>query len=132
MRAPVRVVAAAIVRDGRVFAARRGPHVARPGLWELPGGKVEPGEDDRAALARELAEELALDASVGAYVAEAVHDYGDVAIRLVAYACVADGEPVLTDHDAVRWVDADGLDGLAWAPADVPLLDGVRRLLGGR
>ncbi|MCB9663272.1 MAG: (deoxy)nucleoside triphosphate pyrophosphohydrolase [Alphaproteobacteria bacterium] len=125
----VRVVAAAVVREGRVMACRRRPDLARGGLWELPGGKVEAGESDADALARELAEELGLTVVVGAHLAEAVHDYGDVAIRLVALACTTADEPVLTDHDAVAWVDREGLATLTWAPADLPLLEAVAPLL---
>lgn len=121
----IRVVAAALVRDGRVLACRRRPSLARGGLWELPGGKVEPGEADAHALARELQEELGLLVSVGEVLAESLHDYGDIAIRLVALACAGDGEPLLRDHDAVRWLAADELHTVTWAPADLPLLDAV-------
>lgn len=129
----IRVVAAAIVQRDRVLVARRRPELARGDLWELPGGKVEAGEDDREALAREIAEELQLSVTVGECLGEAVHDYGDVAIRLVAYACehVA-GEPALTDHAEVRWLDAPALDGLDWAPADVPLLPPLRAWMARR
>lgn len=122
----VRVVGAATVRDGRVLAARRRPDLARGGLWELPGGKVEAGEADRDALARELREELGLSVTVGPWLSEVIHDYGDVAIRLVAYATDAPStEPLLRDHDDVCWLSADELDRVVWAPADVPLLPSV-------
>ena len=122
----VRVVGAATVRDGAVLAARRRPDLARGGLWELPGGKVETAESDRDALARELLEELGLTVTVGPWLSEVIHDYGDVAIRLVAYATDAPStEPLLRDHDAVRWLCADELDVVEWAPADVPLLASV-------
>ena len=128
----VRVVGAATVRDGAVLAARRRPDLARGGLWELPGGKVERGESDRDALARELREELGLDVTVGAWLSEVIHDYGDVAIRLVAYATDAPGtEPLLRDHDAVRWLGPDAFDQVDWAPADLPLLPSVAAWLRG-
>lgn len=128
---PLRVVAAVLVRDGRVLAAQRPAHKSQGGLWELPGGKVEPGETDAQALARELREELGVDVVVGAAVAEGLHPYPARPVLLVALRCsLAPGaEPVAHEHQALRWVDAPGLDGLAWAPADLPLLPAVRALL---
>ena len=128
----VRVVAGAILRDGRVFAARRGPGQRQAGLWELPGGKVEPGESDAAALARELEEELGIQVEVGGHLDENLHQYPDLAVLLVALACrLPAGEPQPTEHDAVRWLGPDELDAVVWAPADVPLLDAVRAALRG-
>ena len=119
----VRVVAALLVRDGLLFAARRSPERRDGGLWELPGGKVEPGESDQAALARELREELGIEVEVGAFVAEATHSYAHGAVTLVGYRCMlVAGEPVLRDHDAARWLDAGVLHEVTWAPADLPLL----------
>ncbi len=121
----VRVVAAVWVRDGRLFAARRAPGAARGGHWELPGGKVEPGESDEVALARELEEELGIHVVVGAAVGEVEHAYDDLTIRLVAYICRSGGTPVLHEHDAVAWLGPAELDSVDWAPADIPL---VRRI----
>jgi 8-oxo-dGTP diphosphatase len=122
----IRVVAAAILRDGRVLAARRGPGMSLPGMWEFPGGKVEPGEDDRAALRRELREELGLDVEVHELLASAVHDYPHISIDLVLWSASTTGDPVAHEHDAVRWLAADELGAVVWAPADVPLLPAVR------
>lgn len=127
----VRVVAGAIVRGRAVLAALRGPGMRMAGFWELPGGKVEPGEDDATALARELAEELGLWVRVGDFLGEVVHDYPALRVHLLAYRCEDDGsEPVLREHAEVRWVEADGLDALEWAPADRPLLLPLRQSLG--
>ena len=126
----VRVVAGAIVTDGRLLAARRGPDMKLPGLWELPGGKVEAGEHDADALARELMEELGIAVRVGRRLAESVFAYPHVDVRLVAYACViVGGEVRPTEHDAVRWLAAPELGEVQWAPADVPLLTAVREVL---
>jgi 8-oxo-dGTP diphosphatase len=92
----------------------------------LPGGKVESGESDREALAREIDEELGMIIEVGARLAESEHRYVHGVIRLVAYRCRwISGEPRRTDHDRVAWIDGDEAASLAWAPADVPLLDTV-------
>lgn len=119
----IRVVAAFLERDGLLFAARRAPGRREGGLWELPGGKVEPGEDDRGALARELREELGTEVEVGAFVAEATHHYPHGSVTLVGYRCsLLAGEPVLHDHDASRWLSRAELNAVEWAPADLPLL----------
>ncbi len=130
-RRTVRVVAAAIVDAGRVLAARRAPDAARGGLWELPGGKVEPGESDADALVREIQEELGAEVIVDRFLGEATHDYGDIRITLAAWACRPAREATFTlhEHDAVRWLGPEALDTVAWAPADVPLLEAVAEAL---
>ena len=115
------VVAAAIRRDGLVLAARR----VRPDAgWEFPGGKVEAGETEQDALAREIREELGVPVEVGARLGDAT----DGRIRLVLYAAtLLDGEPAPhDDHDALRWVGPAELDDLDWLPVDRQLLDRVR------
>jgi 8-oxo-dGTP diphosphatase len=116
----VNVVAAAIVRDGRLLAARRTQPSRHAGGWEFPGGKVEPGEDDATALGRECEEELGIGIAVGPRLGEATD--GDV--RIVLYgATIEHGEPApLEDHDALRWLAPDELDSVAWLPIDVALL----------
>jgi 8-oxo-dGTP diphosphatase len=119
----LRVVAALLERDGLLFAARRSPERREGGLWELPGGKVEAGESDQEALARELQEELSIHVEVGAFVAEATHAYAHGTVTLVGYRCrLVAGEPVLRDHDASRWLSARSIHEVEWAPADLPLL----------
>jgi len=126
----LRVVAAAIFHDNRVLAALRAPGDKRGGLWELPGGKVEPGESDDAALVREITEELGVPIAVHERLGESVHAYPDVTICLVAYrATLLSGTPHPHEHAEVRFVGEGELDGLAWAPADVPLLEAVKRAL---
>jgi 8-oxo-dGTP diphosphatase len=126
----VQVVGAALLRDGRVLASRRTspPHLA--GLWEFPGGKVEDGESDVAALTRELHEELGVDAVVGERVGPDL-DLGGTAVMRVYLATVVAGEPALRDHDAHRWLLAEELDDVPWIPADAPVLEALRQVLGG-
>jgi 8-oxo-dGTP diphosphatase len=133
----LQVVGAAIVDDGRVLVARRsgGPY---DGLWEFPGGKVEPGESDLSALVRECAEELGVGIVPGSFVGEVLLDGvvgggapGSSTLRLWA-ARLERGEPVAHEHAELRWMDAGALEDLEWIPADRPLLPAVRTLLPGR
>jgi len=111
-----------------VFMARRPPGGRHGGLWEFPGGKVEPGESDAAALARELREELAVAARVGRLVAVG----GDGVIDLYAYAVELLGEPRPTEGQAAAWVPLSDLAGLAIPPADAPVIEALlRRAAGG-
>lgn len=123
------VVGAAIVRDGRVLAARRSAPVQVAGGWEFPGGKLEPGETAAVALERECLEELGVRIEVGALLAGApIRDGLTLAVyeaRLVA------GEPrPLQDHDELRWLAAAELDGLSWLAPDRPAVEALRGRLG--
>ncbi|EOL8970793.1 pyrimidine (deoxy)nucleoside triphosphate diphosphatase [Cronobacter dublinensis] len=118
------VVAAIIVREGRLLLAQRPATGDQAGLWEFPGGKVEPGESQPAALARELSEELAIEARVGAYVASHTREVSGRVIRLHAWR-VEDfgGEPQALCHSALAWCEPREAFGYALAPADIPLLE---------
>lgn len=120
------VVAAAIISDGRVLAARRSAPPELAGGWEFPGGKIEPGELPEDALARECLEELGVVVRVGDRLGSAVDG-----IELHLYAAeIAGGLPLpLQDHDKLRWVRLGELDDVGWLPIDRALLDGVRPLL---
>jgi 8-oxo-dGTP diphosphatase len=122
---PVLVVAA-VLREGgggRVLACRRAPGRDAAGLWEFPGGKVEPDESPEAALSREIVEELGVRIQVGALLDRTVTVRGDGrAIELACYYCRFVG-PVptkSTDHDELRWVAPARLAELEWAEADRP------------
>jgi 8-oxo-dGTP diphosphatase len=122
------VVGAAIVRDGRVLAARRSAPPATAGGWEFPGGKVEPGESATAALIRECREELGVTVRVGELLG-AADITADLVLRVYA-AVLEAGEPQpLEDHDELRWLTAAELDDVAWLPADRPVLPALRERL---
>jgi 8-oxo-dGTP diphosphatase len=137
MASRLHVVGAAILDGDRCLVARRAPHVAAAGFWEFPGGKVEPGEDPRVALAREIFEELGWTIVVGEFLGRgAAVNLRGVRIELdVFLATLEPGQsytPRLLDHDLVRWVAASEIDELTWAAADVPVLDALRQELNVR
>jgi 8-oxo-dGTP diphosphatase len=130
MDSRVQVVGAAVLRDGRVLSCRRTSPPQLAGAWEFPGGKVDPGETDREALARELAEELGVRAVVGARLGPDVDIRGTGVLR-VYVAELADGEePQLLDHDRHRWLAAAELDDVPWIDVDRPVVEALRTLLG--
>jgi 8-oxo-dGTP diphosphatase len=127
----VLVVGAAVVRHGQVLAARRTYPPQARGRWELPGGKVEAGEDPAAALVREVREELGCEVRVTGRLA-GTQPIGDGYALTVLPAELVSGEPAPHEHDALRWLGPDELDEVPWLPADVPFLTELREvLLGG-
>lgn len=117
----IHVVGAAIIRDGKVLAARRSAKMNEALKWEFAGGKVESGETHREALKREIFEELELDIEVGEHVADGFSVIGDKNIILHVYkARIVSGEPVPREHSELKWVDIRELQGLDWAKADQP------------
>ncbi|UXA05701.1 (deoxy)nucleoside triphosphate pyrophosphohydrolase [Mycobacterium sp. SMC-2] len=126
------VVAGAVIRHATVLVAQRVRPPELAGRWELPGGKVAPGETERDALARELAEELDLavgDVAVGDRLGDDVALDG---ITLRAYRVrLLGGEPRARDHRAVRWVTAAQLSDVDWVPADRGWVPDLVRTLAG-
>jgi 8-oxo-dGTP diphosphatase len=130
----VLVAAAVIYEAGRVLLTQRKAGAHLEGLWEFPGGKVEPGEDPRAALARELREELGIEATVGEIVDVTFHRYDDAqkAVLLLFFEAAktpTSPEPRALDVAAFQWAGADSLDPSRFPPADVPVLTKVRARL---
>lgn len=124
------VVAAAIERDGRYLAARRTKPDWAAGRWEFPGGKVEPGESETAALVREIREELGVEISVGERVPGEWPLHDDLVLHLYV-ATVTDGEPQPLDHhDALRWITPEEFDEVAWLESDVDAVTILARLVG--
>jgi 8-oxo-dGTP diphosphatase len=132
---PRLVVGAVIVDGDRVLAARRTRPAELAGRWEFPGGKVEPGEDPRVALVREIREELGAVIEVGAEVLDGASPWRiseRYALRLFIASCVdQDLEPGV-DHDLLRWVSIHELNEVDWLESDRLALDAVRTALGQR
>jgi 8-oxo-dGTP diphosphatase len=122
------VVGAAIVRDGRVLAARRTFPAEAAGRWEFPGGKVEDGERPEQALVREIEEELGCTITVSGWLPDQVL-IGERHVLTVAVAHLYAGEPVPREHDAVRWLREEELEDVDWLDADRPFLAALRDLL---
>jgi 8-oxo-dGTP diphosphatase len=129
-RSPRVIVAAIIIMDGRVLACERSAPPEVAGRWEFPGGKVEPGETDAEALARECAEELgvrvAVDGRVGPDVPLA---HGRAVLRVFRVTLLAGDVPRALEHTAMRWLGADQLSSVPWLPADAPIVAELPALL---
>ena len=123
------VVGAAIVCDARVLAAQRAEPPRLAGYWEFPGGKVEPGEGEVAALVRECREELGVEVAVGPRLGGDVPLPGGTATLRVFTAQVVAGTPTALEHRALRWLAAGEVDAVDWLPTNAPLLPALRALL---
>ncbi len=116
------VVAAVIEEDNRFLLTRRQPGVHLEGMWEFPGGKIDPDETHTAALQREIKEELDAGVSVGELVFETTHQYPDRAITLFFYRCTLVGNPRPLLGQEMRWVPRGELASLGFPPADEALI----------
>ena len=125
----INVVAAVIMKEGKVFATQRGYGEFKDG-WEFPGGKVEAGESPEEALRREIREELEVEVNVGDLIDTIEYDYPAFHLSMKCFACtIAGGSPHLLEHEAARWLSADQLDSVAWLPADITLIPKIAGLL---
>lgn len=125
----INVVAAVIMKEGKVFATQRGYGEFKDG-WEFPGGKVEAGGSPEEALCREICEELEVEVNVGDLIDTIEYDYPAFHLSMKCYACtIAGGSPHLLEHEAARWLSADQLDSVAWLPADITLIPKIAGLL---
>ena len=117
-------VVAAIIRDGnRIFATQRG-YGDWKDYWEFPGGKIEPGETPEDALIREIREELGAEIAVDSYLTTVEYDYPAFHLHMRCYLThVTNGELILKEHEAARWLSKDELDSVAWLPADQTMIE---------
>jgi 8-oxo-dGTP diphosphatase len=126
------VVAAIIERDDAYLVTCRQPGVHLAGHWEFPGGKCQAGETLDQGLARELREELAVDAVVGVEIFTTSHDYPDRRVELHFFRCDLLGQPTPQQGQEMRWVRRDALRTLRFPPADSELIELLGRLAGSR
>ncbi|WP_036611857.1 (deoxy)nucleoside triphosphate pyrophosphohydrolase [Oribacterium sp. P6A1] len=128
----VRVVAAVIVSEGKVFATQRGYGEFKDG-WEFPGGKIETGETPEAALAREIKEELDTEINVEDFIETIEYDYPTFHLSMDCFLCsIKKGKLTLKEHEAAKWLDLQTIDSVEWLPADVTLIDKIKSRLNTR
>lgn len=130
----VRVVAAVIKATNEngepiIFATQRGYGDFKGG-WEFPGGKIEEGETPQEALKREIMEELDTEISVGELIDTVEYDYPTFHLSMDCFWCgTVKGDLVLKEHEAAKWLTKEQLRDIEWLPADIILIENVRRLL---
>lgn len=125
----IEVVAAIIIRDGKIFATQRG-YGEWKGWWEFPGGKIEPGECPQEALVREIREELDAEIKVGELLETVEWDYPDFHLKMHCFICSLVSESVhLNEHEAVTWLTKETLHSVKWLPADEGILSKIETLI---
>ena len=125
----VRVVAAIILHENKIFATQRGYGEFKDG-WEFAGGKIEPGETSREALVREIKEELDIDIEVKNFLETVEYDYPEFHLSMECFFCtIRSGELILKEHEAAKWLTAETLESVEWLPADRGLIEGIRAYL---
>ena len=118
----INVVAAVIIKEGKVFATQRG-YGEYKGGWEFPGGKIEEGEGSQEALVREIKEELDVDITVGELIDIVEYDYPTFHLSMQCFKCeIKSGEIVLLEHTSAKWLNKDELYTVNWLPADIELV----------
>ena len=123
----VKVVAAIITKDNKIFATQRGYGDFKDG-WEFPGGKVEPGESPEEAIVREIKEELGADVKVTSLLTTVEHDYPTFHLSMDCFwAELVDGtEMTLLEHEAAKWLTLDQINSVDWLPADVKVVETIK------
>ena len=126
----IKVVAAIITKDNRIFATQRGYGDFKDG-WEFPGGKVEEGERSEDAIVREIREELGADIKVTGFLTTVEHDYRNFHLSMDCFwATLVEGSKMkLLEHEAAKWLSLNNLDEVEWLPADVLVKEKLRRIV---
>ncbi|MEN0056936.1 MAG: (deoxy)nucleoside triphosphate pyrophosphohydrolase [Mucilaginibacter sp.] len=120
----INVTCAIIVNaDKQIFVAQRGPTMALPLKWELPGGKIEPSESEEDCLIREIKEELSIDIKIIKSLSANIHNYPKISIKLIPFICeLIGGKIELKEHVQFKWLKKTELLDLDWAEADIPIV----------
>lgn len=122
----LQVVAAIIVENNRIFAARRASG-EWDSFWEFPGGKIQPGETAEKALVREIREELAVEIEIGALYETVEYDYPTFHLSMKCFLCrIEAGNPELKVHSAAKWLSQNEIDRVAWLPANKTLVEKIK------
>ena len=125
----IRVVAAIIIKNEKVFATQRGYGDFKGG-WEFPGGKIDAGETPEEALIREIKEELDTEVEVIELLDTVEYDYPNFHLSMDCFVCnIKSGDLVLKEHEAAQWLTKETLDSVNWLPADLGLIDKIREYL---
>ena len=125
----IKVVAAIIIDNGKVFATQRGYGEFKDG-WEFPGGKVEEGETPQEALVREIKEELDAEIEVGELLDTVEYDYPKFHLSMDCFICkIKSGDLVLKEHEAAKWLTKETLDSVEWLPADEGVVEKIRKYM---
>ena len=129
MMKTVRVVAAVIRKDDKIFATQRGYGEFKDG-WEFPGGKIEERETPEQALAREIKEELNTEIQVGKLIDTIEYDYPSFHLSMDCFWCeIMQGGLELKEHEAARWLSKEELYSVDWLPADVGVVEKIEEEL---
>ncbi len=122
----VKVVAAIIVDNNKIFATQRGYGEFKDG-WEFPGGKIEEGETPEEALIREIEEELDTKININEKIDTVEYDYPNFHLSMDCFICnVLEGDLVLKEHESAKWLSKDELYSVAWLPADESLIEKIK------
>ena len=125
----IKVVAAIIEKDGKIFATQRG-YGNYKDWWEFPGGKIEAGESPQEALRREISEELDTEIAVGRLLTSVEYDYPEFHMSMDCFICtVVSGQLTLLEHEAARWLGAGELWQVRWLPSDIKVIEELEKYL---
>ena len=123
-------VVAAIIKDKDTILATRRGYGEFVNMWEFPGGKVEVGETNEEALIREIREELSITISVDQFVTTVDYDYPNFHLTMHCFLCTqVNGTLTLNEHNDARWIHSSELDELNWLPADLEILQELKKYL---
>ena len=125
----IKVVAAIIEKDGKIFATQRG-YGNYKDWWEFPGGKIEAGESPQEALRREIREELDTEIAVGQLLTSVEYAYPEFHMSMDCFICtVVSGQLTLLEHEAARWLGAGELWQVRWLPSDIKVIEELEKYL---
>lgn len=124
----IEVVAAILHQNGRYLATQRG-YGEFEGMWEFPGGKIEPGEIQEDALKREIQEELGVEIIIEKQLCTTEYDYPSFHLSMYCFLCsISSGEIELREHKSARWLTTEQMNTLEWLPADIKIIELLKQL----